>query len=722
MQVGNKVQNFLHILVFDGSAWNEHHELELSEEMVPQLSARARNVLFGGLKVKTFGELFALDVETVLGAKNAGVKTVREILSLRNAIFNAGPGDWVRGNAVVEEDEVALPLLTVPADTLIPMHLLQGLSTRSRNALLSLSPHPTVGMLCRLDYKTVKAMRGAGNLVASELMSLRGKYVASEASDTTATEEPSAADFGSLSEMLLVLEGTGLERSRQVLALAMGLLNVHERQTLEECGRVLGVTRERVRQIAVKIEKRLFYFPRRKALYEIEMLVREMFEANNREVVPETLVVKVESAFGWTGTTVFSFRCLLEYLGWKIEDLHDDRGWGWNEDGRFDWVKTYVPPTLTERRRVAIKKVLTDAGYTGLTLDEIYTACLRDYPELEIAKGNIRSAMNFSLDGENTRIIPYDRGTRQNAGTRYSLNVFFHDERTRAVLERAATQIREYMEKTGLGVVSVWKASQAYQSELPCPLPKLGFYMMMRDFKSGGLVYQDYPRIAYPGIKLGENTFPWMLYMYCMICRRPKASFAEIMYFFTECLGLQPSIALSCAFNSMGLKKAEDDQLAPFVVKPPVEGETPPSLFLPGIRNYLDFSLIKLPEKGVHYPCFLDEDGHALTYPTYAKLFFLALVEKKFDFPATELAGLQDRGWCKVNFKACHPVLLKAGSQTRPTVSGYWRGRFRFNGDDYFVSDDWEARNKSMFDRWAARIASLAGITFEPYDIKGMGT
>ena len=722
MQVGNKVQNFLPILVFDGSAWNEHHELELSEEMVPQLSVRARNVLFRGLKVKTFGELFALDSETVLRTKNAGIKTAGEILSLRNEIFNAGPGDWVRGEAVVEEDEVALPLLTVPADTLIPMHLLQGLSIRSRNALLSLSPHPTVGMLCRLDYKTVKAMRGAGNLVASELMSLRGKYVASEASDTTATEEPSAADFGSLSEMLLALEGSGKERSRQILALAMGLLNVHERQTLEECGRVLGVTRERVRQIAVKIEKRLFYFPRRKALYEIEMLVRETFEANNREVVPETLVVKVESAFGWTGTTVFSFRCLLEYLGWKLEELPEGRGWGWNEDGRFDWVKTYRPLSINERRRAALKKILTDAGYTGLTLDEIHAACLRDYPELEIAKGNIRGAMNYALDDENTRIIPYDRGTRQNAGTRYSLNVFFHDERTRAVLERAATKIREYMEKTGLGVVSVWKASRTYQSELPRPLPKLGFYMMMRDFNSGELVYQDYPRIAYPGIKLGENTFPWMLYMYCMICRRPKASFAEIMYFFTECLGLQPSIALSCAFNSMGLKKAEDDQLAPFVVKPPVEGETPPSLFLPGIRNYLDFSLIKLPEKGPIHPYFLDEDGRALTHGTYAKIFFRALEEKKFNFPASELAGLQDRGWCKANFKAYHPVLRKAGAEKCPTVSGYFKERFLFNDEYYFVSDDWEARNKSMFDRWAARIASLAGITFEPYDIKGLGT
>ena len=102
MQVCNKFQNSFPILAFDSSAWNECHELELSEEMLPQLSVRARHVLFGGLKVKTFGELFALDVETVLGAKNAGVKTVKEILSLRNEIFNDGPGAWGRKPVATE--------------------------------------------------------------------------------------------------------------------------------------------------------------------------------------------------------------------------------------------------------------------------------------------------------------------------------------------------------------------------------------------------------------------------------------------------------------------------------------------------------------------------------------------------------------------------------------------------------------------------------------------
>lgn len=644
MQVCNKFQNSFPILAFDSSAWNECHELELSEEMVPQLSVRARHVLFGGLKVKTFGELFALDVETVLGAKNAGVKTVKEILSLRNEIFNDGPG------------------------------------------ALGRKPGATEGV-----------------------------------EGEPAAEQPSAGDFGSLAEMIVALEGSGKEQYRSVMAQFMGLLNVNARRTLEECGRDLGVTRERVRQIAVKIEKQVFRSPRRKALGDVEALVRETFEATDRrEVSPEALIAKIENAFGWTGTTAFSLQRLLDYLGWKITELPEGRGWGWNADGRFDWVKTYRPPTLTERRRAAIKTILSDAGFEGLTVDEIKAACLRDYLDLKIGEGNIRGAMNDMLDDEGTHIIPYDRGTRLNGGTRYSLNSFFRDAKTRAVLEKAAKRIRAYMEKTGLGVVSVWKASREHQPELPRPLPKLGFYMMMRDLKSGGLVYQDYPRIAYPGIKVGENTFPWMLYMYCTICRRPKATFAEIMYFFTECLGLQPSIACACSFASMGLKKADENVSAPYVVKPPAEGVEPPSLFLPAIRKYLDFSLIKVPEKSSVNPYFLDEDGRALTHGTYAKIFFRALEEKKFDFSAGELAGLQDKGWCKVHFKSYRPVLRRAGLEKRPTVSGYWREKFTFNGEHYFISDDWEPRNKSAFDGWALRVASLAGIPFEPYEVKGM--
>lgn len=719
MVISQQLQNDFPGIDPVGSAWAGNLSLGLTEEMVPQLSIRARHVLFEGLKVKTFGELFALDVETVLGTKNAGVKTVREILELRDGIFREDPATWIQKTAMAEDNDVGL----LSDDTEIPALLLQRLSVRSRNVLLSFSAHPTVGELCRLDQREIKAMKGAGNKVVSELMALRGKFVAGKTPGELEAEQPSASDFKSLKEMLLALDGTGKGQVREVMGQYMGLLNVHKRVTLDVCGRSLAVTRERVRQVAIGIEKRLFGLPRRRALVDVETQVREIFEATgNREAMPDEVIAKVESAFGWTGTTVFSFRRLLECLGLKIEVLPEGRGWGWNEDGRFDWVKTYRPSTLTDRRRVAIKKILADAGYEGLTIDEVVAACSRDYPDLGIGEGNVRGAMNGMLDDKGTRIIPYDRGTRQNEGTRYSLNTFFHDAQTKSVLEKAAMRIRAYMEKTGLGVVSVWKASREHQSELPRPLPKLGFYMMMRDFKSGGLVYQDYPRIAYPGIKLGENIFPWMLYMYCAVCRHPKASFEEIMYFFTECLGLQPSIACSCAFNSMGLKKVDDDPSAPYVVKPPVEGGKPPNLFLPAIRNYRDFSLVKVPAKGAIHPYFLDEDGRALTHGTYAKIFFRALEEKQFDFPASELAGLQDRGWCKVHFKSRRPVLRKAGAEKRPTVSGYWRERFHFNDGDYFVSDNWEAGNKSEFDRWATRMASLAGIPFEPYDVKGLGT
>ena len=687
---------------------------EILKKEIGPLSVRSIHVLEALGGQWDIERVLALTEEVISAQKNAGKKTVDEIMAFRKrCLSNGNMGAPMAG--LGDEQLVVLP------ETPLPREALQKLSGRSRKRLVAAFPNVTVGDVCSLDEKVVRAWNGAGRKVVAELMALRRKFIVGEAFTDVVEVQPSASDFGSLAEMIVALEGSGKEQYRSVMAQFMGLLNVNERRTLEECGRDLGVTRERVRQIAVKIKKLVFRLPRQKALGEVDALVCEMFEAtDSRELSPKALIARIESAFGWTGTTVFSLQRLLEYLEWKITELPEGRGWGWNADGRFDWVKTYQPPTLTERRRAAIKKILVDAGFEGLTVDEIWAVCSRDYPDLKIGEGNIRGAMNDILDGEGTHIIPYDRGTRLNGGTRYSLNTFFRDAKTRAVLEKAAKRIRAYMERTGFGVVSVWKASREHRSELPRPLPKLGFYMMMRDFKSGGLVYQDYPRIAYPGIRVGENTFPWMLYMYCMICRRPKATFAEIMYFFTECLGLQPSIACACSFASMGLKKEEEDASASYAVKPPAEGVEPPALFLPAIRKYLDFSLIKVPAKSSVNPYFLDEDGRALTHGTYAKIFFRALEEKKFEFPQNELAGLQDKGWCKVHFKSYRPVLRRAGPEKRPTVSGYWREKFNFNGEHYFISDDWELRNKSAFDAWAVRIAALASISFEPYEVRGM--
>ena len=683
---------------------------------VASLSVRSIHVLAAMGGQWNIERVLALTEKVIFARKNAGKKTVNEIMAFRKRCLLCEKA----GMPTAGQGEVQLALS--PA-TPLPQWVLQKLSDRSRKRLVAAFPNVTVGDVCSLSEKVIRAWSGAGRKVVAELMALRVEFVAGKISADSVETQPSAGDFGSLAEMMVALEGSGKEQYRSVMAQFMGLLNVNARRTLEECGRDLGVTRERVRQIAVKIGKQVFRLPRQNALDEVDALVRETFEAaDNREVSSGALIAKIESAFGWTGTTAFSLQRLLDYLGWKITELPEGRGWGWNADGRFDWVKTYRPPTLTERRRAAIKTILSDAGFAGLTVDEVRAACSRDYPDLKIGEGNIRGAMNDMLDDEGTHIIPYDRGTRLNGGTRYSLNSFFRDAETRAVLEKAAKRIRAYMEKTGLGVVSVWKASREHQPELPRPLPKLGFYMMMRDFKSGGLVYQDYPRIAYPGVKVGENTFPWMLYMYCMICRRPKVTFAEIMYFFTECLGLQPSIACACSFASMGLKKVDEDVSAPYVVKPPAEGVEPPSLFLPAIRKYLDFSLIKVPEKSSVNPYFLDEDGRALAHGTYAKIFFRALEGKKFDFSAGELAGLQDKGWCKVHFKSYRPVLRRAGLEKRPTVSGYWREKFTFNGEHYFISDDWEPRNKSAFDDWAARMASLAGIAFEPYEVVGLSS
>lgn len=618
-----------------------------------KLSVRTRNVLVA-YSIKTLGDLLQLDHDRVMAMRNAGKKTADEVMALR-ARFLEGKIEAEPEEVEPEEMESEEMRLEVPSDTPLPSWALRKLSERSRKRLLAAFPDPTVGDVCSLEEAEIRSWQGAGKLVADELLRLKDRFLADGVVQPASDEEPSPSDYASLAEMLLALEGSGKPSAEWVMRRYLGLLNVSERCTLEVCGGELHVTRERIRQIAIKVQKRLFYYPRQKALVEVEAVVKDCFETHDCEVKAEDLIAAVESAFAWTGTTDFSLIRLLDELGWKIVELPEGRGLGWNMDGRFDWVADYVPPTRTEKRRSAIKQLLLDAGYEGLTVDEIYAACTERFPELQIKAGNIRGAMNGPLDEKGTRIIPYSRGTRLNNGTKYSLNTFFQDEQTRAALEDAALRIRAHMEKTGLGVVSVWKAYSTCKLPVLRPLPKLGFYMMMRDLQSGGLSYPDYPRIAYPGITVVEDTFPWMLFMYCKFCGRMTATYSQIMYFFTECLGLQPSIALSCAFNSMGLKKSDEGTLAPYEIKAPNKGPAP-ALLLPPIAEYRDFSLVKVSSKPPINPYYLDEGGRALTHGAYAKLFFRALEEKKFVFPADEFAGLKDRRWCQVNIKGYRAV------------------------------------------------------------------
>ena len=316
-------------------------------------------------------------------------------------------------------------------------------------------------------------------------------------------------------------------------------------------------------------------------------------------------------------------------------------------------------------------------------------------------------------------MIGLERGKKGAGDTRYTLNTLFHDDGTRSVLQKAGEEVRAYMEQTGFGVVDVWKVWSKYRSMLPegKALPKLGFYMMMRDVEAGGLCYKDYPKIAYTGVDVCENVYWWELFEYFHYCGHPKASFEQIMSFFVDCLGIQPDIANSCAFHYMGLEKEEPATGALYVIRRPPNPSKTPKVLLEMVKKDEHLTLLKSRDKYAARTDYFDENGRARTYPTYVKLFLRELVKSGGEFSDEELGCLMDVEWCKTNLKISKPLLKKVGGAKMVKGQGYWLEEFKFGNELFYACAQWTQKNKSAFDAWAVGKAEQVGLPFEPYEI-----
>ena len=248
-------------------------------------------------------------------------------------------------------------------------------------------------------------------------------------------------------------------------------------------------------------------------------------------------------------------------------------------------------------------------------------------------------------------------------------------------------------------------------------LPKLGFYMMMRDVGAGGLCYKDYPRVSYEGMEVCENAYWWELYEYFHYCGHRTATFAQIMSFFVDCLGVQPNVAVGSTFPIMGLNKVEGVLNAPYEIKRPPIPKSAPTVLLKTTKKDEKLSLIKADGKYTIHSDYFDEDGHALCHPTYVKVFMRKLEESGFVFSKTELSQLMDAGWCKKKLKIPRSFLKLADTGESGKNYGYWLEKFRFGDAHYYVCSDWNQANKSAFDAWAVATAKQAGFAFKPYEI-----
>lgn len=373
----------------------------------------------------------------------------------------------------------------------------------------------------------------------------------------------------------------------------------------------------------------------------------------------------------------------------------------------------------TPMRYEAVLNALKKAGYKGLTLDELFDTVSTDAPGCRWTKDALRGLIanpNAILDDKGTKILSYSRGSVAGVKSQFSLTSFFNDDKTRKILAKAGNDIRAYMERTGFGVVSVWKIMRKYEAELRLPLPKLGFYMMMRELNAGGLEYPRYPRIAFPGMDNCKKAFQWELYEYFTYCGRKSATFFECISFFVDCLGLQPSIAASDAFPGLGLAKNADEISSPYELKRPTDRAKAPRVLLGTVKRDPDLTLLAKPGKHAIASCYFDDDGRATTMVAYVRLFFRDFENTGHPLPKDDIACLTDAGWCRKNLKFHHAVLREA-HEGAPTVPGYWKEIFRFGDRLFFISDGWTVKSKFHFDKWATRIAALSSMAFTPYEL-----
>ena len=491
-----------------------------------------------------------------------------------------------------------------------------------------------------------------------------------------------------------------------------------KKKTLEATGQKLGITRERVRQIAKRISGRLFGGGNSAKYQLLCDAVTAIFDAANHVIKSEELPALIDAEFGWHGTTLDNLVSFMGFFGHRIE-LNE---YGWcGIDLMRHGVKLPVPTPIGELRRKTLLSVLQTAGPKGLTLAEMLRRCNEACPAANFSIDVIRGLIGnrAELDNHGTRIVGYDRGNNANEASTFSLNSFFSADRE--ILEEAGWELKSYMDRTGFGTVSIWKVWRKYRPLLPVDLPKLGFYMMLRDTGAAGLVYQAYPRTTHPDADYCEAAFQWEIYQYFMLSDHPVATYRQVLDFLVECLQLDPVIANSSAIPGLRLKstgeKSGGDELYEIPMPKMPDGKIP-GVLLSNCRPDPALPFLQPRRRGVNLKKHeIDEYGRAKTVLVYVRLFFFNLQESRYRFTADEWAELTDAGWCAKHFGVHVPVVVKVKPTIAPPSLNYWSEPFDFGGELAWVCSNWNAKRKELFDVWAVKIAAKAGLDFEPYAI-----
>ena len=692
-------------------------------------------------------------------------------------------------------------------DTLPPKYTAK-LSTRLRRVLerehVALTPRAIVS----IDMATFSEWRSVGRLVTAEMCKLREDCISGvvwDYEEIPVVVKP--CDFPSFAAYVRhFLEGRfDLSGNRSaILRDYMALQDGGEKKSLAALGDELGLTRERVRQIALKMEAHLKSLVALESFTSFTAPVARYIDENGSFVESVAFTRFIDETFSWQGTLAFSVVELMRIAGFDIA-LNEDGivalGFTTNHKPRYDAFIRYVnahkgrigilsydemakvaaangfdklgeleyrfyvrygmtkrieikrkngkrklvlerditslrakqyfgitysiaygmrQPSKAPFRREVMLALLEEAGYKGLTVDEVFEKAQERAPDLEWTIDSVRGTLSggLMLDGAGIKAIPYERGRVNGDKTRFTLTKFFNDAKTKTVLEQAAQEIKSYMEESGFGVISIWRTWRKYRDKTPRYLPKLGFYAMMREFNSGGLNYTPYPRIAHPTIGKCEKAYQWELFQYFTYCGRKSATSFECLSFFVDCLGIDPVIASATVFPATGMKRVSDDETDLMPLKMPKKNGMVPQVLLNSVKSDPSLSRLSKPDRHLIASCCLDENGKAFTMSVYVRLFLRDLEASGCALSHDDVACLSDPGWCRSNLKIPRQFLWPAGHGERPIKHKTWREPYSFGGESYYINCDWEVRSKSAFDAWAANIAARVGIKFIPYDLE----
>ena len=792
-------------------------------EIIATFGSAALQNIFDRLHVDDYRTFLNWDIASLGALRSVGKTKAFEFQLLQRLALNAA-------NQRVGDDETCPPSTQDEPSRICEVAAAKILSRRAVNVLKRLCPSMKPEAILALSQERVGDSRGAGVKVVDEIAEFqlrlpgiltvesRGRACAAEEMKALEAERDKVLDdkgcvtvrqpeeFASLADYVRYPIESRFDLSGAkgvVLRDYMCLQDSEHGKNLREVGEAVGLSFERVRQIAKKMTAALFdkYATDWFAPFK-EVVGGWMRERGSIAGVAE-LASFADARFGWTKTQICSITTFMKHL--DVGFVLDDAG-----VCAIDFNKTFLPryeafvayvngytgrisglgypeilkdadiagfPNLTDAeyrlfvrrgmdKNVVVKKtkgkrkvkilrgikslaakqffasrfgmkyssrnagttpmrketileVLEAAGYGGATAEDVFLKAKSRAPQFDWSQDSVRGILSgrWTLDGGGAQVLPYDIGRNVGERTRYSLTSFFMDKKTVAVLEKAGRDVKTYMERTGFGVVSVWKIWRKYRHETALPLPKLGFYMMMRFLKAGGLEYPNYPRIAFPGTDALGNAYQWELYQYFSLCGRMRATFFECISFFVDCLGMQPNIAHAVAFPATGMKHDENDDSAGMLLKMPKKPDRPPNVLLGSVKCDPQENFIAKPERHPIASCYLSEDGRAVNMTTYARLFMCALEAARFSFSNDDVACLTDAAWCRRNLGISTRLLWPCVSGKPAPKYCAWKEPFVFGTRAFQVQSDWEVKCKSKFDAWASGIAACAGIDFVPYDL-----